>query len=157
MIAIYPGSFDPITLGHLDIIKRSIPITDNLIVGILNNPEKKPLFTVEERVEHLKFVTKDMNVTITYFSGLLVEFAKKNNVNVIIRGLRAITDFESEFKMAFANRKLNENIETIMIPTSLEYLYISSSLVKEIASYDYEKIEGMVPSIIYEKMKDKMS
>ncbi len=144
--AIYPGSFDPVTNGHLDIIKRAAKITDKLIVAILENPNKKnSLFSVEERIEHLKLVTKDLeNVEVASFSGLLIDFAKRENVNLIIRGLRAVTDFENEFQMALTNRSLYPEVETMFIPTSVEYLYLSSSTVKEVAMFNGD-ICGMVP------------
>lgn len=155
MTAIYPGSFDPTTLGHLDVIKRSLNISENLIVAVLNNSAKNALFTVEERVQHLKYLTKNMpTVTIEAFSGLLVDFAKKNDAKLIIRGLRALTDFEYEFQMALTNRELNLNLETIFIPTSLQYLYISSRVVKEIANFGGD-FSNMVPSIIYDEIRKK--
>lgn len=156
MTAIYPGSFDPVTLGHLDIIKRALALTDTLIVAVLKNSSKDSLFTVEERVNHLKFITKNMpDVKIDSFSGLLVDFAKKHNAKLIIRGLRALTDFEFEFQMALTNRELNSNIETILIPTSLQYLYISSRVVKEVAHFGGD-ISTMVHPTIYNDVKKKM-
>ena len=154
--AIYPGSFDPVTNGHLDIIKRAAKITDKLVVAILENPNKKnSLFTIEERVEHLKRVTKDLNnVEISSFSGLTIDFAKQEDAQVIIRGLRAVTDFENEFQMALANRRLYSNVETMFIPTSVEYLYLSSSTVKEIAMFDGD-ISGMVPEEIEEEVIER--
>lgn len=144
--AIYPGSFDPVTNGHLDIIKRASKVTDRLIVAVLENPNKKnSLFTVEERIEHLKMVTKDIeNVEVASFSGLLIDFAKKENAKIVIRGLRAVTDFETEFQMALINRSLYSEVETMFIPTSVEYLYLSSSTVKEVAMFGGD-ICSMVP------------
>jgi len=144
--AIYPGSFDPVTNGHLDIIKRAAKLTDKLVVAVLENPNKKnSLFTVEERIEHLKLVTKDIeNVEIHSFSGLLIDFAKKENAQIVIRGLRAVTDFENEFQMALTNRSLYPAVETMFIPTSVEYLYLSSSTVKEVAMFGGD-IGTMVP------------
>lgn len=134
--AIYPGSFDPVTLGHLDIIQRSAQLTDRLIVGVLNNNSKTPLFTVEERVELLKEVTKDIpNVEVLSFSGLLVDFAKEQKVQCIVRGLRAVTDFEYELAMSQTNRVVNSDVDTIFLNTSLKYAYLSSSIVKEVAMF----------------------
>ena len=157
MTAIYPGSFDPVTLGHIDIIKRASQISDKLVVAVLNNPSKKAMFTVEERVSHLEMITKDIpNVTATSFSGLLVDFAKEQEASLIVRGLRAITDFEFEFQMALTNRELNHNIETILIPTSLPYLYISSRVVKEVAIFGGD-VSHMVSPLIFEKIKEKLN
>ena len=134
--AIYPGSFDPVTFGHLDIIRRSAGLCDHLVVAVLNNNNKTPLFSVDERVEMLKEATKDLaNVEVASFSGLLVDFAKKNDVGVIIRGLRAVTDYEYELAMSQTNRVANPNIDTIFLNTSLEYAYLSSSIVREMAMY----------------------
>lgn len=154
--AIYPGSFDPVTNGHLDIIRRASKLVDKLVVSVLENPHKKSsLFTVEERIENLKLVTKDIeNIEITSFSGLLVDYAQQIDAQVIIRGLRAVTDFESEFQMALTNRSLFPNVETLFIPTSVEYLYLSSSTVKEIAMFG-GNICGMVPCEIKESVLEK--
>ncbi len=154
--AIYPGSFDPVSNGHLDIIRRAAAKVDQLIVAILVNRSKShSLFTVEERVEQLKLVTKDLpNVTIDCFQGLLVDFAKEKDAQVIIRGLRAVTDFESEFQMALTNRSLSPNLETFFIPTSVEYLYLSSSTIKEVASFGGD-ICSMVPCEIKQALMDK--
>ena len=133
--AIYPGSFDPVTYGHLDIIRRSSGLVDELIVGVLNNNAKSPLFSVEERVKMLKEVTKDLdNIRIVPFDGLLVEFASRMNAGLVIRGLRAITDFEYELQMSQTNQKLDPNIETMFLTTSIEYSYLSSTTVREIAA-----------------------
>ena len=153
--AIYPGSFDPVTLGHLDIIQRAARNCDELIVGVLNNKSKSPLFTVEERVTMLEEVTKDIsNVTIKAFSGLLVDFAREENATCIIRGLRAITDFEYELQMAQTNSILNSDIDTMFLTASIDYSYLSSTTVKEIASFGGE-IEKFVPEIVREKMYEK--
>ena len=130
--AIYPGSFDPVTNGHLDIIKRAAKLVDVLVVSVLENPHKSSsLFTVEERIKQLKKVTKDIkNVEVSSFGGLLVDYAKQIDAQVVIRGLRAVTDFESEFQMALTNRSLMPELETLFIPTSVEYLYLSSSTLK---------------------------
>ena len=135
--AIYPGSFDPVTYGHMDIIKRSSNITDELIVGVLNNNAKMPLFSVEERVKMLKEVTSSLtNVTIVPFDGLLVDFARQMKADFIIRGLRAITDFEYELQMSQTNHKLEPNVETIFLTTNIKYSYLSSTTVKEIAAFE---------------------
>lgn len=134
--AIYPGSFDPVTYGHLDIIRRSSKLVDELIVGVLCNKAKMPLFSVEERVKMLKEVTKDLeNVRIVPFHGLLVEFASRMEAGLIIRGLRAITDFEYELQMSQTNHKLEPNVETMFLTTSIEYSYLSSTTVREIAAF----------------------
>lgn len=154
--AIYPGSFDPVTYGHLDIIKRAADIVDHLTVAVLNNNVKTPLFSVEERVNILKEVTKDIpNVSVESFQGLLIDYAKEKDIHVSVRGLRAITDFEYELQIAQTNRKLsNGELDTIFLTTSLEYSYLSSSSVKEIASF-HGDITQLVPEyvakLVYEK------
>ena len=154
--AIYPGSFDPITLGHLDIIKRSAEKVDELIIGVLNNNTKNPMFTVEERVEMINELVKDYpNVTVEAFTGLSVEFVKKKNANVIIRGLRAISDFDYELQMAQTNRKLYENADTMFLTTSLEYAYLSSTTVKEVAFFDGD-ITGFVPASIIDRVYNRV-
>ena len=155
-IAVYPGSFDPITNGHLDIIKRAANIVDHLTVAVLNNNVKTPLFSVEERVNILKEVTKDIpNVSVESFQGLLIDYAKEKDIHVSVRGLRAITDFEYELQIAQTNSKLsNGELDTIFLTTSLEYSYLSSSSVKEIASFNGD-ITPLVPEyvakLVYEK------
>ena len=154
--AVYPGSFDPVTLGHLDIIKRSCNIVDELVVGVLNNNAKIPLFSVEERVRMLKEVTKDLtNVKIVPFNGLLVDFARQHDASVTIRGLRAITDFEYELQMSQINHKLDSSLETIFLTISIEYSYVSSTIVKEIASLGGD-ITNFVPKEVIEKLEQKM-
>ena len=154
--AIYPGSFDPVTHGHIDIIKRVARISDELIVGVLQNKEKTPLFSVEERVIMLSEVTKDIkNVKIIPFEGLLVDFAKQMDAKVIVRGLRAITDFEYELQMSQTNRKLNSDVETLFLTTSLEYSYLSSTTVKEVASFGGD-ITQFVPEFVAEKVTEKI-
>jgi len=153
--AIYPGSFDPVTLGHMDVIKRSYDIVDELIVGVLNNNAKTSLFSVEERVKMLKEVTKDMkNVKIVPFEGLLVDFAKSMKARVVIRGLRAITDFEYELQMSQTNHALLPDIETIFLTTSIEYSYISSTTVKELAAFGGD-VTGFVPEAVAVELKKK--
>ena len=154
-ISIYPGSFDPVTLGHIDIIKRAAKMTDLLIVGVLKNSAKKGLFTIEEREEMLREVTKDIpNVEIKSFDRLLVDFAKENNANTIVRGLRAITDFDYELQMAQTNRALYEGADTIFIPTSIEYSFLSSTTVREIASLNGD-INKFVAPYVEQKLKEK--
>ena len=154
--AIYPGSFDPVTYGHLDIIERAARISEELIVGVLQNNAKSPLFSVEERVIMLRTVTKNLeNVKIVPFEGLLVDFAKQMDAKVIVRGLRAITDFEYELQMAQTNRKLDSDIETLFMTTSLDYSYLSSTTVKEVASFDGDILE-FVPEIVAEKVTEKI-
>lgn len=154
-ISIYPGSFDPVTLGHIDIIKRAAKMTDVLIVGVLKNSAKRGLFTIEEREDLLRQVTKDIsNVEIKSFDGLLVDFAKENNANTIVRGLRAITDFDYELQMAQTNRALYEDADTIFIPTSIEYSFLSSTTVKEVASLGGD-ISKFVAPYVEQKLKEK--
>ena len=154
--AIYPGSFDPVTKGHIDIIERAASIADELIVGVLQNKAKTPLFSVEERVIMLSKVTKNLkNVKIIPFEGLLIDFAKQMDAKVIVRGLRAITDFEYELQMSQTNRKLNSEVETIFLTTSLDYSYLSSTTVKEVASFGGD-ISQFVPEFVAEKITDKI-
>ena len=154
--AIYPGSFDPVTKGHIDIIERAASIADELIVGVLQNKAKTPLFSVEERVIMLSEVTKNLkNVKIIPFEGLLIDFAKQMDAKVIVRGLRAITDFEYELQMSQTNRKLNSEVETIFLTTSLDYSYLSSTTVKEVASFGGD-ISQFVPDFVAEKITDKI-
>lgn len=156
MRAIYPGSFDPVTNGHLDIIKRAAAISDELIVGVLNNKAKTPLFSVEERVKMLCEVTKDIeNVKIIPFEGLLIEFANQMDAKVIIRGLRAVTDFEYELQMSQTNHKLNPKIETLFMTTSLEYSFLSSSTVRELAGFGGD-ISQFVPKHVEEQVIEKI-
>lgn len=150
--AIYPGSFDPVTNGHLDIIKRSAALVHHLYVGVLNNLHKKSLFSIEERIEMLKAVTTDLaNVTIEPFCGLTIDFVRQKNANIIIRGLRAVTDFEYEFQMALTNKNLAPEVETLFISATTKYLYLTSSITKEIARYG-GNIEDMVPPLIKERL-----
>ena len=154
--AIYPGSFDPVTLGHLDIIRRASRTVNELIVGVLNNGGKTPLFTAEERVEMLREVTKDIpNVKVMAFSGLLVDFARHTDSTVVVRGLRAISDFDYELQMAQTNRKMNPHVDTMFLATSLEYAYLSSSTVKEVAFFDGD-ISEFVPEPVVEKVRERV-
>ena len=154
--AVYPGSFDPMTFGHLDVITRASEIFDVLIVSVLDNNQKTPLFSVEERVKILEEATKHLpNVKVDSFSGLLVNYAAENNLHVAVRGLRAITDFEYELQMAQANRKLSDGkLDTVFLTTSLEYAYLSSSSVKEIASFDGD-VSHAVPEFVAKRMYEK--
>ena len=151
--AIYPGSFDPVTVGHLDIIERSAKIFEKVIIGVLNNRQKSPLFTVEERVAMLKKVTSSFeNVEVMAFSGLLVDFAKQQNANVIIRGLRAVTDFEYELQMSQTNRQICPEVDTLFLTASVEYSYVSSSTVRELALFGGD-ISQFVPKEIIPEIK----
>lgn len=153
--AIYPGSFDPVTLGHLDIIIRSSKIVDELIVGVLHNHVKKPLFSLDERVRMLEDVTKNLsNVKVVFFQGLLVEFARNQQANMLIRGLRAVTDFEYELQLSQTNHKLAPELETMFLTTHLEYSYLSSTIVKEVASFGGD-ITQFVPPLVADKVYDK--
>lgn len=152
--AIYPGSFDPVTKGHLDIIDRASKVTDNLIVAVLNNGAKNSLFSVEERVKMLEEETAHLkNVTVRSFAGLLVDFAAECNANMIIRGLRAITDFEYELQMAQTNRILNHKVDTFFLTAGLEYAYLSSSTVKEVAKFGGDLSAFVTPNVAEQVMK----
>ena len=154
--AIYPGSFDPVTYGHLDVIKRASKIVDELIVGVLNNKSKTPLFSVENRVKMLNDAVSDLpNVKVMSFEGLLVDFAKKVDAQLIVRGLRAVTDFEYELQMSQTNSVLNNEVDTIFFTTSLEYAYLSSSTVKE-AAYFGADISKFVPPNVVIEVKNKL-
>lgn len=154
--AIYPGSFDPVTFGHLDIIKRSSRLVDELIVGVLNNKAKSPLFSVEERVRMLEEVTSDIpNIRIIPFGGLLVDFARRVDAGMVIRGLRAITDFEYELQMAQTNHKMEPELETAFLTTSLEYSYLSSTTVKEVAAFGGD-LSQFVPEAVAQRITEKM-
>ena len=153
---IYPGSFDPVTNGHLDIIERVASIFDNVVVAVLNNPNKKAFFSVEERIELLRKTTVDFpNIEIDCFSGLLIDFVKRKDINVIIKGLRAVSDFEYEFQMALMNKKLSPKVETMFMMTSSKYSYISSSIIKEVATLN-GCINGLVPKVVEEALFNKI-
>jgi len=154
-IAVYPGSFDPITNGHLDIVKRASRLYDKVIIGVLDNSSKKPMFSSIERKEMIDENIKDIpNVSCDVFSGLLVDFAKQNGATVIVKGLRTVADFEYEFQMALLNKALNPEYETMFMMTDSKYSYISSSMVKEVAKYNGE-LDGLVPHNVILKIKDK--
>lgn len=154
--AIYPGSFDPVTFGHLDIIKRSAEMFDEVIVGVLINNSKKPLFSAEERTEMLQqAVAQYKNVSVINFDGLLIDYMKANDISVIVRGLRAITDFDYELQIAQSNRKVsNETIDTVFLTTSIDYAYLSSSIVREYASYGTD-VTDFVPEFVARRLKDR--
>lgn len=154
-IAVYPGSFDPITNGHIDLIERAIRIFDKLIVAVAENPGKTPLFTIEERLDMVKKTTeKYENVIVDRISGLTVDYVKQHGASVIIRGLRAISDFEFELQMALINRRLNDEVETVFLMPSLQYSFVKSSHIKELASLG-APLEGLVPDIVMKKLQEK--
>lgn len=153
--AVYPGSFDPVTMGHMDIIKRSAAIVDEVIIGVLVNNVKSPLFTMEERYEMIKQSVKEIkNVKVKAFDGMTVDFAKENDAKIIIRGLRAVTDYENEMQLAQTNRSISEEIETLFLITSLEYAFLSSTIVKELAYYKND-VSKFVPPIVEKKLIEK--
>ncbi len=154
--AIYPGSFDPITFGHIDVIRRASLIADRLIVGVLNNSAKVPLFSVEERIALIKRAVSDLpNVEVKSFSGLTVQFARQEGASFMVRGLRAVTDFEYELQLSQTNRKLAGDVDTVFLSTNLKYAYLSSSIVKEVASYGGD-ISEFVPDYVAEKIHEKI-
>lgn len=155
--AIYPGSFDPVTNGHLDIIRRASQISDRLIVAVLNNPDKGPLFSVEERVEMLRETTEDIpNVFVDSFSGLTVDYARKEGAVFMVRGLRAVTDFDYELQLSQTNKALAPELETVFLATDLKYAYLSSSVVKQVAAFGGD-ITGFVPECVKHKVLDKLA
>ena len=156
MIAVYPGSFDPVTNGHLDIIERSASLFDKVYVAVLKNSSKTPLFSVEERCELIKRVTPHLdNIVVTSFDGLLVDFVKRVGGKIIVKGLRALSDFEYEFQMALTNKKLDNDVETMFLSTSAQNQYLSSSIVKDIARYK-GSLEGLVPAEIQNDIYKKL-
>ncbi len=155
--AIYPGSFDPVTYGHLDLLRRASSMVDELVVGVLKNSAKTPLFSVEERVKMLEEVTKDMkNVTVMSFEGMTIDFADKVGAHIMVRGLRAVSDFEYELQIAQTNRIVNPRVDTMFLVTSQEYSYLSSSILKEIARYG-GPLDRFAPECVIEKVKAKFS
>jgi len=156
-IAIYPGSFDPVTNGHLDMIERGLKLFDRIIVAILINLDKDSLFSLEERTEMLEISLKRFsNIEVATFDGLLVDYAAKRNVHAILRGLRALSDFEYEFQMAMMNRRLNREIQSVFLMTGLRWIFTSSSIIKEAAKFG-GNISDMVPQLVYEKLKEKFN
>lgn len=153
--AVYPGSFDPITLGHLDVIQRAARATDKLIIGILRNTKKKPLFSLEERKSMITDCVKDMeNVSVKVFDGMTVDFARENDANIIVRGLRAVSDFEYEMQMAQTNHTIDPRVDTIFFTTSLEYAFLSSTIVKEVGYYGKD-VSHYVPEPVVRKLREK--
>ncbi|MFC0558722.1 pantetheine-phosphate adenylyltransferase [Halalkalibacter alkalisediminis] len=156
-IAVCPGSFDPVTLGHLDIITRGASVFDKVIVAVLHNRNKQPMFSIEERVSLLQEATKDLpNVEIDSFNGLLIDYMKEKKANTIIRGLRAVSDFEYEMQAASINKKLGPEIETFFMMTNNHYSYLSSSIVKEVAKYDAD-VSDIVPDVVAKALKQKFN
>ena len=156
-IAVYPGSFDPITNGHLDLIQRALKIFDRIIVAVAVNPVKKPLFTIEERMEMIRVSLQDHpQVSCDTFDGLLVKYATSLNARAVLRGLRAVTDFEYEFQLAMMNRRLEPELETVFLMTGLRWVFLSSGILKE-AAFHGGNIEGMVPEIVFEMLKKKFA
>jgi len=154
-IAIYPGTFDPITNGHLSILNRASKIFDRLIIAILNNPRKAPLFSIEERLEMMRKVLKSRpDVEVDFFDGLLVDYVASKEAHVIVIGIRAMSDFELEFQLALMNRKLNREIESVFLMTDYKWFYISSTIIKEAASFGGE-IAGLVPPVVCRRLKEK--
>ena len=156
-IAICPGSFDPITIGHLDIIKRAASMFSKVIVLVMKNSAKDPCFSYEERMEMIKTATEGIdNVEVDYYEGLLADYCVEKNARAIIKGLRAMSDFEYEFQMALTNKKLNQNTETVFLTTSAEYMYLSSSMVKQIGRLGGD-IKDFVPQQIHDKIKNRLT
>jgi pantetheine-phosphate adenylyltransferase len=158
--AVFPGSFDPLTMGHLDIIERSVDLFDEIIIAVLNNTDKKPLFSPEERCEMIEkvlldFDDKGCNLIIESFKGLLVDYVKSRDGHAIVRGIRAVSDYEYELRMALMNRRLEPEIETVFLMAAEEYSYVSSHLLKQIFTLG-GRVEGLVPTLIEEKMREKM-
>ncbi len=155
--AVYPGSFDPVTNGHLDIIKRALQMFDKITVAVVSKPNKPLLFNIQERIAMLEETVQDLsNVMVEPFEGLLVDYLRKKSISVVIRGLRAISDFEYEFQIALMNRNLNPDIETVFLMPSQAYTFLSSSLVKEIVGFG-GRVEGLVPAVVEEKLRGKFS
>ncbi|SES08691.1 Phosphopantetheine adenylyltransferase [Butyrivibrio fibrisolvens] len=155
-IAVYPGSFDPVTLGHLDIVKRASMMFDKVIVTVMHNSAKSSLFSVDERVKMIKEAVSEFeNVEVDSYDGLLIDYCKEKSIHIVVRGLRAITDFEYELQIAQTNRELSHNnVDSVFLTTNLRYSYLSSSTVKEIASYGGE-VSGMVPENVYKALELK--
>jgi len=155
--AVYPGSFDPVTNGHLDIIQRGLKIFDHIIITILDNPAKQTLFSVDERVALLREALKDVeNIEIDSYNGLLVDYAQRRQASAILRGMRAVSDFEYEFQMALMNRRLNREIQTVFLMTGLRWIFTSSSIIKEAARFG-GNIESMVPPVVQKQLQEKFA
>lgn len=157
-VAVFPGSFDPMTNAHLDVAQRAAALFDRLVIGVLNNPRKSPLFSVEERIGQISAAVADFgaNVEVAGFDGLTVDFARRNGAGFIVRGLRAVSDFEAELQMAHTNRKLQPGMDTVFLMSALDFGYLSSSLAKEVAQFGGE-IAGMVPSPVAEALRGRFS
>jgi pantetheine-phosphate adenylyltransferase len=154
-VAIYPGTFDPITNGHLSVVNRALKIFDKLVIAILTNPSKNPLFTLEERIYMIKeAVQNGANIEVDTFDGLLVDYVVHKETNVIVRGLRALSDFEHEFQTALMNRKLNREVQSIFLMTDYKWFYTSSTIIKEAASFNGD-VSGLVPELVNQKLKQK--
>ena len=158
--AIFPGSFDPLTNGHLDIIKRSLPLFDEIVIAVLNNPDKKPLFSVEERLEMIRAIVAEMEtgeccLIVDSFSGLTADFARRREATAIVRGIRAVADYEYELRMALMNRRLEPEIETVFLVAAEEFSYVSSSLMKQVFTLG-GRVEGLVPALVEAKMREKL-
>jgi len=154
-VVIYPGTFDPITHGHISIISRALKVFDRMVIAILNNPQKLPLFSMEERIQMIREVLKDQrHVEVDSFNGLLVDYVIEKKTNVVIRGLRALSDFEYEFQMALMNRKLNREVQSIFLMTDYKWFYTSSTIIKEAASLGGD-VSGLVPPVVCRKLKEK--
>lgn len=152
--AIYPGSFDPVTNGHLSVVNRALKIFDKIVIAILKNSQKTPLFSLDERIDMIKEALKDTpNIEVESFDGLLVDYVVKKESNVILKGLRALSDFEYEFQMALMNRKLNREIQSVFLMTDYKWFYTSSTIVKEAARFGGD-ISGLVPAVVYKKLKE---
>lgn len=158
--AIFPGSFDPLTNGHLDIIRRSSPLFDEIVIAVLNNPDKNPMFTVHERCSMIEDVISEMDtgsckILVDSFSGLTADFARKRDATAIVRGIRAVSDYEYELRMALMNRRLEPTIETVFLMAGEEYSYVSSTLMKQVFELG-GRVEGLIPSLVESKMREKL-